>query len=83
MTKTITVRELFSEEINKLLTDRNFTLLKPVNCNQCGQKDNFERRIFEITGVAKSKQADDETQKLLKYHFKHRYSIDFIFFKTY
>jgi hypothetical protein len=32
--------------------------------------------------VVKRKQADNETQQLIQFHFKQRYAIDFIFFKT-
>lgn len=56
--------------------------MKPVTCSRCGEKTCFVRRIFEITGVAKNKQADEQTQQLIRFHFKQRYSIDFIFFKT-
>lgn len=42
----------------------------------------FSRRIFEIIGVSKNNQNDEETQNFIQYYFKQQYSIDFIFFKT-
>ena len=82
MTKPITIRELAAHEVNQLLADRRFAKLKPETCSRCGGKTGFTRRIFEITGVAKRKQADGETQQLIQFHFKQRYAIDFVFFKT-
>jgi len=77
----ITIRELTSHETSLLLEDKRFAKLKPDNCSQCEEKNSFRRRIFEIIGVAKNKQNDDETQNFIQYHFKHHHSIDFIFFK--
>lgn len=82
MTETITVRELATNEVNQLLAEKKFGKLKPVTCNRCEEKTCFTRRIFEITGVVKNKQADEQTQQFIQFHFKQRYSIDFIFFKT-
>ena len=42
----------------------------------------FERRLFQIKGVTKSKHSDDEIQEIIRYHFKQNYSIEHIFFKT-
>ncbi len=64
-----------------LLEDKRFAKLKPDHCGQCGERDSFRRRIFEIIGVAKDKQNDDETHNFTQYHFKHHRSIDSIFFK--
>ncbi len=82
MREAITIRELSTHEVNQLLAEKRFAKLKPLTCSRCGEKTCFARRIFEITGVAKNKQADDQTQQLIRFHFKQRYSIDFIFFKT-
>lgn len=82
MAKTITIRELATDEVNQLVAEKKFAKLKPATCRRCKEKTRFARRIFEITGVAKNKQADDQTQRFIRYHFERQYSIDFIFFKT-
>lgn len=81
-TKPITIRELATHEVSQLLADKKFARLNPVSCSRCGEKTRFGRRMFEITGLAKNKQADDQTQGLIRFHFKQRHSIDFIFFRT-
>lgn len=80
--ETITIKELTSHEVSLLLEDKRFIKLKPTTCSQCGEKNSFTRRIFEIIGVSKNNQNDEETQNFIQYHFKQQYSIDFIFFKT-
>ena len=80
--EVITIRELTSHEINLLLEEKRFNKLKPDNCSQCEEKNSFRRRIFEIFGVAKNKQNEDETQNFIRYHFKHKHSVDFLFFKS-
>ena len=82
MNKTTKTKELTSHEVGQLLTDEKFSKLKPLNCSQCGEKERFSRRIFEISGVPKSKQSEDKTQNYIRLQFKQQYSIDFIFFKT-
>ena len=83
MTKSISIRELDDLEVKQLLKDSKFSRLKPASCCQCGEKTNFKRRLFQIKGVPKAKRSDDETQGLLRYHFKKNYSIEFIFFKSF
>jgi uncharacterized OB-fold protein len=56
--------------------------LKPVACTKCGNKIDFERRLFQIKGVPKNKRSDDEIQYVIRYHFERTYSIDYIFFKS-
>ena len=82
MAKPITIRELTGHEANRLFADRRFAKLKPETCSRCGAKSGFTRRIFEIMGVVKRKQADDATQQRIQLYLKQRYAIDFIFFKT-
>jgi hypothetical protein len=85
MTKTaqVTIRELDPVETNKLLTDDTYNCLFPVRCSGCGIKKGFNRRIFHVTGVHKSKQADETTQNMLQYHFLHYHKITWVFFRTY
>lgn len=85
MTKTasVTIRELDLVETNKLLADDIYGLFFPVRCNHCGIKNGFNRRIFHITGVHKSKQADETTQDMLQYHFLYYHKITWVFFRTY
>jgi DNA-directed RNA polymerase subunit M/transcription elongation factor TFIIS len=56
--------------------------MKPVVCTKCGNEIDFERRLFQIKGVAKRKRSDDEIQNVIESHFKQNYSIDHIFFKS-
>ncbi|MBU1904123.1 MAG: hypothetical protein KJ573_11090 [Proteobacteria bacterium] len=81
MAKPISIREFDAHEAGPLLADKRFGRLKPVSCTRCGKETGFTRRLFEITGVPKSKQRDDETQNLIRFHFNQQYSIEFVFFK--
>lgn len=82
MEKPITIRELTVHEVRQLLADKRFGKLKPETFTRCGGKTGFRRKIFEIAGVVKREQAEDETQNLIRFHFKQQYAIDYIFFKT-
>jgi len=78
----VTIRELGPVEMNKLLADDIFKCFFPVRCNGCGIKKGFSRCIFHITGVRKNKQADEDTQNMLQYHFLHYHKIKYVFFRT-
>ncbi len=82
MTSKISIEEITDLEVKRLLKDTKFSRLKPVACSHCGEKAGFERRLFQIMGVPKSKHSDDEIQEIIRYHFKQNYSIEHIFFKT-
>ena len=80
--KNITIIEFDEIENKAILKDRKFSRLKPVACTKCGNKIDFERRLFQIKGVPKNKRSDDEIQYVIRYHFERTYSIDYIFFKS-
>lgn len=82
MTSKISIEEIPDLEVRRLLKDTRFSRLKPVACTRCGEKAGFERRLFQIKGVPKSKHADDEIQGIIRYHLKQKYSIEHIFFKA-
>jgi hypothetical protein len=82
MTSKISIEEMTDLEVKRLLKETKFSRLKPVACSHCGEKSGFARRLFQIKGVPKSKHSDDEIQGIIRYHFKHNYSIDHIFFKA-
>ena len=82
MTSKISIEEINELEVKRLLKDTKFSRLKPVACSRCGKKTGFERRLYQIKGVSKSKHSDDEIQEIIRYHFKKNYSIEHIFFKT-
>ena len=82
MTSKISIGEISELEVKRLLKDTKFSRLKPVVCSCCGKKTGFERRLYQIKGVPKSKHSDDEIQEIIRYHFKQNYSIEHIFFKT-
>lgn len=77
----VTIKTLTHEQMKLLLADDIFKRLFPVRCNNCGMKHDFNRRIFHITGVPKSKWADDETQNWLQYHFLNYHKIHYVFFR--
>jgi ribosomal protein S27E len=66
-----------------LLADTIYKRFFPVRCSRCGIKHDFNRQIFHITGVAKNKRADDETQNWLQYHFLQYHKIQYVFFREY
>jgi len=82
MSKPTKIKELTLYEVNKLLTDKKFSKLKPIKCKFCGEEKRFSRRIFEVNGVAKSKYSEDKTQESIRVQFRQQYPIDFISLKT-
>ena len=82
MTSQISIEKINELEVKRLLKDTKFSRLKPIVCSRCGKKTGFERRLYQIKGVSKSKHSDDEIQEIIRYHFKKNYSIEHIFFKT-
>jgi hypothetical protein len=75
MTSKISIEEINELEVKRLLKDTKFSRLKPVACSRCGKKTGFERRLYQIKGVPKSKHSDDEIQEIIRYHFKKNYLI--------
>jgi hypothetical protein len=82
MTSKISIEKIYQLEVKRLLEDTKFSRLKPILCSHCGKKTGFERRLYQIKGVPKSKHFDEEIQEIIRNHFKQNYSIEHIFFKT-
>jgi len=84
MDKKITIRELNKEETRKLLKSKRFNRLAPVNCQSCGNKGPFKRRLFQIDSDDET-QGDDtqkeETQNIIRHYMKQNHDLDNIFFK--
>jgi hypothetical protein len=74
--------ELAAHEVNQLLEDKRFSILRPSQCSRCRNSTIFTRRVFQIVGVKNSKQNDNDTQQIISFHFKQRYSIAYVFFKS-
>jgi hypothetical protein len=74
--------KLNANEIETLLRAPRFNSLHPVNCVHCKSLGPFERQIFRVKGVPKSRQSDEATQGLLAYHFREIHRIEYVFFKT-
>jgi len=84
MDKKITIRELNKEETTKLLKSKRFNRFAPVNCQSCGNKGPFKRRLFQIDSDDETQ--DDETQKeeaqnIIRHYMKQNYNLDNIFFR--
>lgn len=82
MTPAVTIRELPARESDRLLADKRFARLGPYTCSQCKTMTGFTRRIFRITGVPKKEYDSEATQHWVQRHFRNRYAIDAVFFKT-
>ena len=74
--------QLTQDEMDLLLADSIFSRLAPVNCDACKSKDGFTRRIWQIFGVAKSKQNDEETQKMLGAYFQQVEKLEYIIYRS-
>jgi len=81
MDKKITIRELNKEETKILLRSKKFNRVAPVNCQSCGNKGPFKRRLFQINSDYNMQK--DETQTIIRYHMKQNHNLDNIFFKIY
>jgi hypothetical protein len=80
MNTKITIRELSSQQRERLLRDNKFNQLKPVSCSECGNQTNFSRKIFEVKG--KNLATDENTRNLACYHVQTTYNCEYVFFKT-
>ncbi len=78
----ISVTELKTVDVNKLLSDKDYKIFFPTACNDCTSEKGFNRRIFLLTGVAKKKQADEATQDYLCEYFFRQYKIINTFFRS-
>ncbi len=79
MDKKIAIRELNKEETKKLLKSRKFNMLAPANCQSCGNKGPFKRRLFKIDSGYDLQ--EEENQDIIRYHMKQNHDLDNIFFK--
>lgn len=82
MALPITIIELNTIEINKLLDDNVYKRFFPVLCNDCKNEKGFNRRVFLVMGVAKGKQSDEATQNYLCGYFFREYNIINTFFRA-
>ena len=76
------VLALADSEVRSLITMPRFRNFGPVTCQGCGGVGPFERRIFRIVGVPRSKWADDGIQGLLSTHFHTAFGIKAVFFRN-
>lgn len=82
MTIRYYIKELTNNEIKSLLSDKKFSCLHPVKCNQCGNTTDFQQKLYRIDTIPKKIAIDkDERQNFLCYHMKKNYNYDSIFFK--
>ncbi|MFQ6127011.1 MAG: hypothetical protein ACE5R6_20740 [Candidatus Heimdallarchaeota archaeon] len=79
MDKKTTIRELNKEETKKLLKSRKFNRFAPVNCQSCGNKGPFKRRLFRIDSDYDLQ--EEENQDIIRYHMKQNLNLDNIFFR--
>jgi hypothetical protein len=82
MTMPITLKKLTEYEAAKLLKDEKLSKFGPYQCSQCDSKTGFGRTVFEIGGVIKEKEMDNDTQNVIQLHLKQRHGIDYTFFVT-
>lgn len=77
-TDRIRIRELSDLEIEELDMTKGFGKLKPVECENCGFKGRFPRRLFHIEGLK-----DDESDRgILSLHMKRMHGIEGYIFRT-
>jgi len=81
--RPIQIRLLSEHDTASLTATSNFNVLRPVRCKDCGNTDDFERRVFRVGGVPKPDRNSDETQALIAYHLKEKHAVRYVFFKTY
>ena len=82
MSSPIQIRPILENEAAELTDTAKFNALRPTLCKNCGNTDDFGRRIFWIGGVSKAERNSDSTQGLIVYHLKQKHGVDSVFFKT-
>jgi hypothetical protein len=79
MKDVVKIRELSIHERDQLLKDKRFGSLKPVQCNDCGFKDNFFIKLFQITGA---KIDNDNDQEFIRYHMNRQHGFVNMIFRV-
>ncbi len=82
MKKAIEIRALDDDETVATMNMPKFGSLKPVRCSKCNHRGSFARRVFAVSGVPKSKFADDETQGSISAFITAQFGIAHVFFKS-
>ncbi|MFN2262546.1 MAG: hypothetical protein ABR595_10830 [Psychroflexus sp.] len=82
MKKSIKIRELNDDETVATMNMAKFDSLKPVRCSNCDHRGSFARRLFAVSGVAKNKFSDDQTQNTISTFIAEQFGIAHVFFKT-
>jgi predicted Zn-ribbon and HTH transcriptional regulator len=77
MSDTITICELSDLEIEELNTIKNFKEFGPVECNNCGFKGSFIRRLFHVENIG-----DDSDRGIIRWHLKQKYNLEYCVFRT-
>ncbi|CAK0780814.1 conserved hypothetical protein [Gammaproteobacteria bacterium] len=77
-----TIRELSRDDAEQFVKDDKISRFGPVRCSRCNENAGFGRRVFEILGAKRGKELDDEFQNVTRFHFKQRYGIELVFFRT-
>ena len=78
----IKIKPLSAGETIAVMKLPKFNILKPVVCEDCGQKKDFTRKIFSIGGVKQDRYCDDEVQDFICSYIGDTYGIAYVFFKS-
>ena len=78
----IKIKLLSAGETIAVMKLPKFNILKPVVCEDCGQKTDFTRKIFSIGGVKQDRYCDDEVQDFICSYIGDTYGIAYVFFKS-
>ena len=79
MEDVVKIRALSIHERDQLLKDKKFASFKPVQCNDCGFRDNFFIRLFQITGTRIDNEDD---QEFIRYHMNQRHGFVNMLFRV-
>jgi phage FluMu protein Com len=80
MSDVIQMRELSSDECEKVLRGKKFYRHKPVTCTRCGNENGFRIKLYQVTGI---KAFDDENEQgCLQYHLQQRFGFSSVIFRV-
>lgn len=76
------IAELTEKQVEALVRKKKYRSFGPSHCAECGCKEGFRRRVFQVEGAPVEDSELDAYQNLMGYHMKRQYGLEYVFFRV-